>query len=112
MKKIINESSKKFREYILNAANKCYSNNMPTEIKEILDKELEYIEKHELIDTIYMIENILHYDKKYIGSTYLTGDLENSLVLYVLGLTKKCDNYHIDSFNGKSYYIIIIALFS
>ena len=96
---------KLFEDYVLKKARKYYSNNIPKNMKEVLDKELEYIKSHELIDTIYMVENILHYDKKYIGSTYLTGDLENSLVLYILGLTKKPDNYHIDSFNGKSYYI-------
>ena len=96
---------KLFEDYVLKKANEYYSNNIPKNMKETLDKELEYIRKHELIDTIYMVENILYYDKKYIGSTYLTGDLENSLVLYILGLTKKPDNYHIDSFNGKSYYV-------
>ncbi len=96
---------KLFEDYVLKKARKYYSNNIPKNIKEALYKELEYIKKHELIDTIYMVENILHYDKKYIGSTYLTGDLENSLVLYILGLTKKPDNYKITSFNNKTHYI-------
>ncbi len=94
-----------FKKLVLEEAKKHYSNNIPSNIKIILNKELEYIQEHELIDTIYMIENMLHYDKKYIGSTYLSGDLEASLVLYILGLTKKPDNYQISSFNNKTFYI-------
>lgn len=94
-----------FREWVLNAANKKYHNNIPNNISVLLNEELEYIEQKNLIDTIYMIENMFHYDRKYIGSIFLSGDLEDSLVLYILGLTKKPDNYKIDSFNDKTYYI-------
>ncbi len=103
-----NYEKNKFKEFVLKKADKYYANKIPKDIKKILDNELEYIEKNNLEEVIYMIENILHYDQKYNGTTYLGGDLKDSLVLYLLGLTNKLDsNYKIDSKNGKTHEITL-----
>ncbi len=75
------------KKEIYERANLLYLDNIPSDIKKQIDKELKIIQKYHLNDTILLLKDLIR--KTRLNSwANLGGYLSNTLIAYILGLTE------------------------